>query len=108
MSFVELSSDLIKQVMTFLIFKNYIGTPFHTASCLNIISLHSRPLNSPNLHTYHDPSSKPVASLLEIGYLFPQFVLKRPFVGVGLQWLLPLNGTDSHNWSEQQQGSESS
>ena len=35
------------------IFKNYTGSPFHTTSCLYIISLHSSSLNSLNLHTYH-------------------------------------------------------
>ena len=42
---------------------------------------------------------KPVASLVEVGYLFPQIVLERPLVGEALQWLLPLNETDSHNQS---------
>ena len=53
--------------------KNYIGSPFHTSSCSNIILLHSRLSNSPNPHTYH-LQSNPVALLVEICSLFPQFV----------------------------------
>ena len=76
------------------------GSQFHTASCLNIISLHSRPLNSPNLlHTYHS-ESKRVVSLMEIGFFFTWFVLERPLIGKVLLLLPSLNGTDSHNWSD--------
>ena len=53
MPFVELFSDLIKQVMLLPICKNYIGSQFHTVSCSNIILLHSRLSKSPNPHTCH-------------------------------------------------------
>ena len=32
--------------------QNYTGSPFHTASCLNLISLHSRPLHVFSQPTY--------------------------------------------------------
>ena len=37
---------------------------------------------------------------MEIGYLFPHFMLERPLVGEVSQWLPPLYGTDSHNQSD--------
>ena len=88
MPFAELFSDLIKRAMLHPVGKNYTGSPFHTVSCSNIILLHSRLSNS--------PLSNPVALLMEIGSLFLQFVPGRPLVGKVLQWLLPLNRTDSH------------
>ena len=93
MPFVELFSDLIKQAMLLPTCKNYVGSQFHTVSCSNII-LNSRLSNSPN------PNQIKISSLNlgNIGFLFLLFIPRRPLVGNVLQWLLPLNGTDSHNW----------
>ena len=66
MPFVEFSLDLIKQAMIPSVYKNYTDSQFHATSCLNTISLHSRPLNPPNLHTCH-PKLDPVTLLVEIG-----------------------------------------
>ena len=43
--------DKTSQVTSYL--QNYIGSPFHTISCPNIILLYSRLSNSPNPNTYH-------------------------------------------------------
>ena len=48
------------------------------------------------IYTYH-PRSKPVVERVEIVFLFPQSLTKRPLIGEVLQWLPPQNGTDSHN-----------
>ena len=42
---------------------------------------------------------------MEIAFLFPQSLTKRPLVGEVLQWLPPQNGTDSHNQFDHNFGS---
>ena len=99
MPFVELSLDLIKVAKFLPIFKNYLVPHFisHHVLKYNFITFKAIKFSQP---IYLSPLIK-ISSLthMEIGYLFTQFILNRPLVDKALQWLLPVNGKDSHNWS---------
>ena len=76
---------------------HWLPITYHILFIYNLITFKATKFSQP---TYLSSLIKPVASLIEIGYLFPKFVLEKPLVGEVLQWLPPLNGTNSPNQSD--------
>ena len=94
---IVLRLDRTSHVTPFLQKLHWLPTTYHILFKYNLITFKAIKFSQP---TYLSSLIKTSSlKLVEIGYLFPQFVLERPLVGKSLQWLPPLNGTDFHNQS---------